>query len=132
MVANKSEEVDFMILLAGPVLPGDQNLLLQKKRIEEKRRVNEETISIGQQIFKKAYDIIKHPDKSDLHPRLTSRFQKEFSTGMTADQVQALVDQWTTPRMIFYLNYNSLAVFRHQVLKGQASPTSLAVPVRDL
>ena len=36
MVANKSEEVDFMILLAGPVLPGDQNLLLQKN--ESKKR----------------------------------------------------------------------------------------------
>lgn len=112
MVADQSEEVDFMVLLAGPSLPGDQNLLLQKRLIEEKMGVNEETVALGQQIFQEAYGILKDPDTTGLNQRVRSHLQNAFASGLSDDQVEALVEQLTSPWMVFYLNHDPAEVLR--------------------
>ncbi len=108
MVAAKSKDVDFIVLLAGPGLPGDKLMLLQKKKIERAMHIDEKEISKGQKIFSGAYRIILESDTSDtnLKNKLNTYFKQSFDNKLPEEQVKATTNQITTPWMIYFLKYN--------------------------
>lgn len=106
MVAENTKEVDFLVLLAGPALRGDKNLLLQKKLLEERMDVDELTVDQGQKIFREAYDIIMESEGEDLQSNLEDYFEKEFKGQMDENQINSLARQLTSPWMQFYLKHD--------------------------
>lgn len=111
MVAETSPDVDFIVLLAAPGIRGDQNLLLQKKRLEEMSGRDEEGIRQDQLIFKGAYELIENAEISTTGAELKHYFETTtLADRLTEGQLTALVQQLTEPWMIFHLKHNPAKV----------------------
>ncbi len=116
MVASKSKEVAFIVLLAGPGIPGNELLLLQKELIERAMGVSEAEIKEGLESNAKLFDVvIQSVDiqklKVDLTTKLNEMFANNPSTeipnGMTKEQFIAMqVDQIASPWMEYFIKYN--------------------------
>lgn len=106
MLANNTNDVDFIVLLAGQGLAGDTNLLLQKKILEQRSGIDSVSIAQSQGIFKKAYEIIKNVEGEEMLSELRKHFNSEFGDNLSEDQLNSLVHGITTPWMRFYLNYD--------------------------
>jgi len=108
MVASKSKDVDFIVLLAGQGLSGAKLMLLQKKKIEQAMHLDEKEISKGQEIFSGAYRIIleSHADNTDLKNKLNTYFTQNLDNKLSEEQVNAITNSITTPWMIYFLKYN--------------------------
>jgi pimeloyl-ACP methyl ester carboxylesterase len=105
MVAENSKEINFIVLLAGTGIRGDQLLLLQKEKLERQKGVSENEIQKGQEIFKGTYDIIvASPDKDpDLRSKVNSYLIKKLGDKMVDTQLKTLSSQITSPWMVCFL-----------------------------
>lgn len=112
IVAEDSKEVDFIILLAGQGLPGDKNLLLQKRVLEERSGEDVSTVKQGQKIFSEAYTIIRKLEGEELELELKKYFEQQLTDQLNENQIQTLVQQLTTPLMKFYLRYDPAPVLQ--------------------
>ncbi|WP_224484727.1 alpha/beta hydrolase family protein [Robertkochia aurantiaca] len=108
LVASKNKNVDFMVLLAGPCLRGDEIMLAQKKLIELKSGFSQTVVAQSQEIFKKAYALIDSYDGDDkaLSDTLTAYFSKSFNTNPEDPQITGIVQYVNSPWMRYYLSYD--------------------------
>lgn len=107
MVAQNSPDVDFLVLIAGQGLRGDRNLLLQKKVLEQSSGRDEESILHDQNLFKKAYEIIKNTEEQKVQEELKDYFSTTtFRERLTDDQLTTIVQQLTSAWMRFYLKHD--------------------------
>lgn len=116
MVASKSKDVAFIVLLAGTGIQGDQLLLLQKKLIEETAGLKDEDIQNGQSSNRKAFDIVINSKsleqiKSDLtlyyKQKLKENPNIQKPEGMNDDDfVKLQVKQIANPWMQYFIKYN--------------------------
>ena len=98
MIAQKSELVDAVICLAGPVLRGDQLMLLQKAKIESKMGFPDNIVKIANENFAKLYASLLEPHKNISEARDSlSKKAKEVFKIMPENQVNQIVMQLTTP-----------------------------------
>lgn len=116
MVASKSKDVAFIILLAGPGIQGDQILLLQQKLIGKASGTSAETLEKNELVNRKAYDIVnKSTNLEQLNVDLTHYIQStlkdnpknEKRAEMSDDEfVKLQVSKITTPWMHYFIKYN--------------------------
>jgi len=116
MVASKSKDVAFIVLLAGPGLQGDQLLLLQQKLIGKASGVSEEDLRKNEIENKKAFDIVnKSPNQEQLNIDLTKFIKKRLLDNPNPqkpaqmsdeDFVKLQVEQIANPWMQYFLKYN--------------------------
>ena len=116
MVASKSKDVSFIVLLAGTGIQGDKLLLLQQELIAKANGASEsdikKSIQANANLFKM---VLQSNDNQKLKADLTNKINEivkndnssEISKGMTKDQYIALqVDQITSPWMEYFMKYN--------------------------
>jgi dienelactone hydrolase len=110
MVASKSKDVDFIVLLAGTGLSGDKLMLLQKEKVEQAMHFGELEVSKGQEIFGGAYHIILESSKDDINlkNKLNTYFNQSFDNKVPEEEVNAITNSITSPWMIYFLKYNPL------------------------
>lgn len=116
MVASKSKDVAFIVLLAGIGLQGDSLLLLQKKLIEEASGVSKEDIQKGQLSNRKIFDIVKKSTSLEqLNADLTIHFKQivkdipnhQKPAEMSDDDfVKLQVKQIASPWIQYFIKYN--------------------------
>ncbi|MEA9414715.1 alpha/beta hydrolase family protein [Flavobacterium sp. PL02] len=114
IVATNSKNVNFIVLLAGPGLPGNQLLLSQQKLIAQTAGMSEADIQKAQETNKTAFNIIaksKSPEqlKTDLTAYMTQVAKNDPNkpTGMTdAEYVKLQTDKILTPWMVTFLTFN--------------------------
>lgn len=115
MIASKPGIVDFIIMLAGPGMQGNELLLLQQKVIFKASGMDDDKIMKSQEETQKAYDIIVNtPDfeklKIDLKAYLEAKVKAnsaEIPSGMKAeDVVNMQYNQMISPWIVFFLKYN--------------------------
>jgi hypothetical protein len=116
MVASKSKDVAFIVLLAGTGIQGDSLLLLQKKLIEEASGVNKENIQKGQLSNRKIFDIVnKSTTLEQLNSDLTVYFKQILKDNPNTqkpaemsddDFVKLQVKQIASPWMQYFIKYN--------------------------
>lgn len=116
MLAAKSKDVAFIVLLAGPGIPGDQLLLLQQILIGKASGVSNVDLVKASLVNKKAFNIVvksKNLDtlKSDLTQYIQQAIKEDTSgkkpEGMSeADYIKMQVDQLASPWMQFFMQYN--------------------------
>jgi pimeloyl-ACP methyl ester carboxylesterase len=71
IVAARSKDVAFVIMLAGPGIPGDSSILLQMATLQHVRKYPEAQIQHAQAVFGGALKIVKHSsDRTILRERL--------------------------------------------------------------
>ena len=105
IVAADSKEIDFILLLAGTGIRGDQLMLLQKEMIESQMGVSENEIQKAQEVFKGAYDIIVASPANDptLKSKVNSYLIKKVGDKMVDSQINTLSSQITSPWFIGFL-----------------------------
>lgn len=107
MVASTSKDVNFIVLLAGPGLQGNELMLLQKEKIERRMGVPDSIVTKGQNMYKGAYSLIVNAkDTVDLRRNVHSYFSEFLGSKVTNEQINELTDQIITPWFIYFLQTN--------------------------
>ncbi len=107
MVASKSKDIAFIVLMAGPGLEGKKLILLQKELIERQMGIPETDIAKGQEIIGGAYDIVMKSDNNEtLVPKVQSYFKEKFNNQLTDNLINPLTNQITSPWWKYFLKYN--------------------------
>lgn len=116
MVASKSKDVSFIILLAGTGIQGDEILLLQQKLIGKASGVSEEDLQKNELTNRKVFDIVnKSSNPEQLNIDLTSYIKQTLKdnpnakkpAGMSDDDfVKLQVNQIANPWMQYFIKYN--------------------------
>ena len=108
IVANSSDDVDFIVLLASPGLRGDKLMLLQKKKIENQSGVSELEISKGQKIFSDIYELILNSENSNekLRDDINNILTLKYDSQLTVNQIKNLSNQLTSPWMYYFLKFD--------------------------
>lgn len=96
-IASQHPEINFIVLMAGPGIHGEQVMLEQKADLERKLGLNEIQIAQGQELVKGAYDIITQSglNEADLKDSVTNFYIEKYGALIPANQRQALVNQVT-------------------------------------
>ena len=116
MVAGKTKDVSFIVLLAGTGIPGDQLLLLQQELIGRASGMSESDLLKNKEINKKCFEIIvKSSDQDQLKSDLTG-YLKQMINELPADQkpagmpdddlIKMLLNQTTSAWMQYFLKYD--------------------------
>ena len=116
MVANRSSDVAFIVLLAGPGVPGDQVLLSQQRLIGNSMGISEEKLLEAHNTNREIFELVKQSKnleqlKADLTSFIKDQLDKtpseEIPDGMNTEQYIALqVDQFATPWMRYFIMYD--------------------------
>lgn len=118
LVASEPNTVAFIILLAGPGLPGKDLMLLQKATIEKSSGVPAPITERGQVIFEGAYDQILKSDPKDptVKDSLITYFRTSYNNLLPEDQLHRLADQLSSPWMMNFIKQDpALALQKVQV-----------------
>lgn len=116
MVASKSKDVAFIVMLAGTGIPGDQILLLQQRLIGKASGVSDEDLDKSERVNRKAFDIVKNSkNNEDLNNDLTKFILQNLAEdtknqkpqGMSTDEYVSLqVNQIANPWMRYFITYD--------------------------
>jgi len=116
MVASKSKDVAFIVLLAGTGIQGDEILLLQQKLIGKASGVSDIDLQKSELENRKAFDIVKKSNNLELlnidlttfiKQSLKDNPNEEKPQGMSDDDfVKLQVKQIATPWMQYFIKYN--------------------------
>ena len=108
IVAGNSNDIDFIVLLAGTGIRGDKLMLLQKEKIERQMGVPESEIRKGQEIFKGAYALVLASSENDtnLKTKINSYLKLQFGDKISEAQISGLTSQITSPWMVNFLKFD--------------------------
>lgn len=116
IVAAEDKDVAFIVLMAGPGIPGDSILILQSELIQKAEGRPEDEIDKSLRINRKIYSmIIKSKDDETLKNQLREEFNSEISQ-MTEEEKKQIGDPeiyinqqlrtLTSPWFKYFLTYN--------------------------
>ncbi len=118
MVAAKSKDIDFIVLLAGTGIRGDKLLLMQQELMAKASGQSEEVIQDSKKVNTQVFDIVvKSNDSNTLKTELTTFLNEnlknnpnqEIPQGMTIEQyVELQVNQITNPWMEYFIKYDPI------------------------
>lgn len=116
MVASKSKDIAFIILLAGVGIPGDELLLLQQKYLIDEMGVSEEVKKAMIDLNTNAFALIqKSSDNSKLKPKLSNILRLGLENIFKAQGIEQNVDdemiatqvnQFISPWMQYFIKYD--------------------------
>lgn len=108
MVASASKEIGFIVLLAGIGIKGDELMLLQKQRIEEKMGYNAMQVASSRQFMASAYQLITQTTDNGASLRdSVARYLTSASLGsLPKEQITAISEQITTPWFVYLLRFD--------------------------
>jgi uncharacterized protein len=115
IVAAKSKDVSFIVLLAGTGIPGDELLLMQIGLIAKAEGQSDTELEKARIINKSVLDIVvKSKDSTSLKNDLTAYLQSTIKANPDAkpkemteeDFIKSEVNTFTSPWMQYFLKYN--------------------------
>ena len=116
IVASKSKDIRFIVMLAGTGLRGDRLLVLQQELIGRASGAPEQELAVWKEAGEKGMDIMDHTTdpkalKQKLAQLLAETYLKQMKDTAQADikaQISMQVEQMTTPWMRYFLKYDPL------------------------
>lgn len=116
MVASKSKDVKFIVLMAGTGIRGDKLLLLQQELIGRASGASESDLQKSKEMNTEAFGmVLKSTGTQKLKPDLTAFIKQKLienpgfgkSQGMSDDEfIKGQVEQITSPWMLFFIKYD--------------------------
>ena len=116
IVAAKSKNVAFIVLLAGTGIPGDELLLLQQELIGRASGESEDNLQLGKKENTELFEIIKKStDATQLKKDLTIHMLASLIESPDAgkpegvsdeDYVNYTVEQIATPWLVYFIKYD--------------------------
>lgn len=118
MVASKSKDIAFIVLLAGPGIPGDQLFLLQQSLIAKASGAGNADIKKLNDMNKGAFDmVVRSTNQDQLKAEMTDYIRNilkgnlDKPAGMNDDDyVKLQIGKVLNPWMIYFLKYNPAIV----------------------
>jgi pimeloyl-ACP methyl ester carboxylesterase len=144
MVAAKSSDVAFIVLMAGPGLPGDSILIMQAALISKAEGASQDDVAKAEVVNRKIYDIINNePDSIKAHNDITAIFEKYYDSlpdsekAKTGDKNTALkmLSRIETPWFKYFIKYDprpTLEKVKCPVLAIDGSKDLQVPPKEDL
>jgi pimeloyl-ACP methyl ester carboxylesterase len=119
MVAARSKDVAFIVLLAGPGLPGDSILLLQGALIAKASGVPQAMIDQNVYVNRRMFDVLKTtPDSAEAAAKLSALSARMVETlpvaqrGEAASQLASSEKQSLDPWMRYFVTYDPRPALR--------------------
>jgi pimeloyl-ACP methyl ester carboxylesterase len=118
MVAGMTDEVDFIVLLAGPGVPGDDLLRVQGELILRASGATEEAIEDLKQQQEEVFGLMKAGvEGEELVAKLRTVVETELKAmGFEGEQLKTIADvrteQVASPWMRYFLTYDPRAAYR--------------------
>ena len=116
IIASKSKDINFIVLLAGPGIRGDKLLLIQQELIGKASGISDADLQKAKVINKGAFDIVLKSNNTEmLETELTSYIQQAIidnpesgkPTGISEDDyVKLQVSQLINPWMRYFIKYD--------------------------
>lgn len=116
MVASKSKDVAFIVMLAGTGIQGDQILLLQQRLIGKASEVSDEDLQKNELLNRKAFDIVNKSNSIEqLNIDLTNFIKQSLLDNKNAEKLRGMseddfvklqVKQIANPWMQYFIKYN--------------------------
>lgn len=116
MVAVASADVNFMVLLAGPGVPGSDILLLQSRLISEADGKSETNIQVTENILKGVFAATKNSDDLEASKKEITAVYKKALKKLPIEEVESFgdldvyIDQQirvlTTPWFLYFFEYD--------------------------
>jgi fermentation-respiration switch protein FrsA (DUF1100 family) len=109
MVAVRNHAVAFVIMLAGPGLPGDQILAAQSKRIAQAMGIPAQQVENQTALNRQLYALAKtETDPAVLHQKLHALLAPIMSEAQAGSQIKILESAW----MRYFLRYDPAPALR--------------------
>lgn len=119
MVADLTDTIAFMVLLAGPGVRGDDLLRVQSKLILEASGADERVIESSRQQQEKVFGLVlADAEVEEIREALEPFLETELgaATGLDGEELQQLVEvqirQLTSPWMRFFISYDPRPALR--------------------
>lgn len=93
MAASKSTDVAFIVMLAGPGIPGDEILKLQGALIAKAAGVSDQAISITRQINEIIYRALREEKDNEIVKKRVTEEIKKFYGSLTPEEQQVIGDK---------------------------------------
>ncbi len=103
LLASRRKDVAFIVMLAGPGLPGDEIILRQTALIAKASGGSDEQIAQGRELQERVFAVAKKPGPRE---ELEKELQKLFPQGMKTEQV-------LSPWYRFFLAYDPRPALRN-------------------
>jgi fermentation-respiration switch protein FrsA (DUF1100 family) len=127
MVADGNAEVTFLVLLAGPGVPGDEIIISQQRAIAAAEGVPAAVLDANEAIFRQLFAVIRATSTpAEAEPMLRVRLTAAGVTG--ADQ-NAIVAELNSPWMRFFATYDPIPVLQRTTIPVLALTGSLDLQV---
>jgi fermentation-respiration switch protein FrsA (DUF1100 family) len=137
IVATRSADVAFVVMLAGTGVDGEQVLLHQQARLSKAAGLRDDVVAARRRMFEAAYAELKAGDRS---PATRARVEKVFTDGgMGAEERQVALAQMGVPWFQAFLTLDPAVYLRQLktpvlVLNGsldlQVDPAQNLPPIR--
>jgi len=116
MLAAKNNQIAFIVMLAGPGIPGDKLLLLQSQLIGKVNGANDKELKKSRKLNKKIYAFIKNENDTSIvnqkvYDMLAAEFDNQKDTNKLSEkqlktQINRQINILTSPWFRFFLSYN--------------------------
>ncbi|MGA7162271.1 MAG: alpha/beta fold hydrolase [Bacteroidota bacterium] len=115
MVASESKDVAFIVMMAGPALPGDQILYLQDSLVSTAMGIPPEEIQKELRLNRTLYSLIRiESDTMKLQQEIRSAIRESMASDsatvgkINEEAVNAAVKQFTSPWFRFFVTYDPI------------------------
>lgn len=111
MAAARSDEVSFVVMLAGPGIPGGEIIQLQGELIARAGGASEETIRMNRQTQAELFDIVaREPDPAKALPLLRAALGRASAQlppdASSPDALEGEIQQVNSPWFRYFLSYD--------------------------
>ncbi len=112
MIANRNNEIDFLVLMAGPGLPGDSIILKQSKLLMRAGGASEEDIAKAGELQRKIVNIIhSETDTLEIRAKIVAEIKemiKDTPEGedVTDEIISSQAKRWVNTWMVYFLRYD--------------------------
>ena len=111
MIANSSKDVNFLVLLAGTILQGNEILLIQQQIAGKEAGASDEILKKVKVMNSGAYEIILKNSNKELLKQELSRYIKNVMLKNSTNNddsklISKQVNRLTSPWMLSFLRYN--------------------------
>ena len=105
MVAARNKNVDFIVMLAGPGMRGDELLLLQTEAIAKKSNIPDSSITMSQRLNKGSYRIImdSSPNDTTLKSKIQHYFRQQLGNNVSDEYILGITNELINPWIVYFI-----------------------------
>ncbi len=121
MLAAKNNNITFIVMLAGPGLPGDEILRLQGALVGRASGMSESLVQEMTRINGRLYDAVIEAPEDQVESRLKAEIEKIkqdtdkgtiTALGLTSDREPQIIQQLSSPWFRYFLSYDPAPVLQ--------------------